>query len=57
MLRVRKRKQDTTYAIRSRCPLCRQFSIEGAEHSCVVGGSTVIHTNPAAPKTQSDKEK
>lgn len=50
-------KADDTYKTRSRCPLCRDWAIEGQEHSCTVGGNTVIHTNPAAPKPPPDKEK
>ena len=45
-----RRKSDDTYATRSRCPWCREFVIEGREHTCSSTGKTDTHTNPAAPK-------
>lgn len=36
--------------IRSRCPWCKEFATEGAEHRCSATGDTVTHENPATPK-------
>lgn len=44
-------KKNDTYATRSRCPLCREFVIEGRDHTCSRTGKTEKHENPAAPKS------
>lgn len=43
-------KKDDTYATRSRCDACKEFVIEGRDHTCPRTGKTEEHTNPAAPK-------
>lgn len=43
-------KKNNTYATRSRCPICREFAIEGQDHTCPSTGRTAVHENPAAPK-------
>lgn len=51
------RKESDTYATRSRCPSCKEFVIEGREHTCPRTGVTKQHENPSAPKPKPEERK